>query len=141
MHRHFWKVIPGAILVVMLAGSVSAKTLTRDHLDNRASSYLGLLDRDRYEDAWLAMSTFFQALTDKAQWQSRQQVIRTVYGSLLSREFLRISYRQSYSLSPDGKYVIVQYKSIFQNKADTYETVVLDCRNDLSCSVREYVLR
>jgi hypothetical protein len=141
MHRHFWKVIPGAILVVMLAGSVSAKTLTRDHLDNQASSYLGLLDRDRYEDAWLAMSTFFQALTDKAQWQSRQQVIRTVYGSLLSREFLRISYRQSYSLSPDGKYVIVQYKSIFQNKADTYETVVLDCRNDLSCSVREYVLR
>ncbi|NOR50365.1 MAG: DUF4019 domain-containing protein [Desulfuromonadales bacterium] len=141
MHSHFWKVLLGAILVVMLAGPVGAKTLTRDHLDNQAGSYLDLLDQGRYEEAWLAMSTFFQALKDKAQWQSRQQVIRDVYGSLLSRKFLRISYRQSYSQSPDGKYVIVQYRSIFQNKADTYETVVLDCRNNLSCSVREYVLR
>jgi hypothetical protein len=141
MHSHFWKVILGTILTVMLAGPVGAEILPRDHLDNQAGSYLGLLDQDRYEEAWLAMSDFFQALNDKAQWQSRQQVIRDVYGSLLSRKFLRISYRQSYSQSPDGKYVIVQYESIFQNKADTYETVVLDCRNDLNCSVREYVLR
>ena len=141
MHRHCRKVILATILIVLLAGSVGAKVLTRDHLDNQAGSYLDLLDQDRYEEAWLTMSTFFQALNDQAQWQNRQQVIRAVYGSLLSREFLRISYRQSYSQSPDGQYVIVQYKSIFQNKADTYETVVLDCRNDLSCSVREYVLR
>jgi hypothetical protein len=141
MHRHCWEVILGTVLTVMLAGPVGAETLPRDHPGNQASSYLGLLDQDRYEEAWLAMSDFFQALNDQAQWQSHQQVIRAVYGSLLSREFLRIIYRQSYSHSPDGKYVIVQYKSIFLNKANTYETVVLDCRNDLSCSVREYVLR
>ena len=141
MHRRCRKVILAIILIVLLAGAVGAKALTRDHLVSQVGSYLELLDQDRYEEAWLTMSDLFQALNDQAQWQSRQQVIRTVYGQLLSREFLRINNRQGYSHSPDGKYVIVQYKSIFQNKADTYETVVLDCRNDLSCSVREYVLR
>ena len=141
MHRHFWKIVPGAILIVVLAGSVGAESLSRNHLDSQASNYLELLDRNRYEDAWLTMSDFFQALNDRAQWQNRQRVIRAAYGSLASRQYLRISYRQSYSHSPDGNYVIVQYKSIFQNKADTDETVVLDCRNSINCSVREYILR
>ncbi len=141
MHKHSWKIILGTILIVMLTGPVGAGTLSHNHLDNQASNYLELLDQNQYEDAWLAMSDFFQALNNQDHWQSRQQVIRAAYGSLGSREFLRITERQSYSHSPDGKYVIVQYKSIFQNKADTYETVVLDCRNSPSCSVRDYVMR
>jgi len=129
------------LLIVILAESVGAETLLRKHLDSQANNYLELLDQSQYEDAWLAMSDFFQALHNQGNWQSRQQVMRAAYGSLVSREFFRITDRHSYSHSPDGRYVTVQYKSIFQNKANTYETVVLDCRNSSSCSVRDYVLR
>ena len=125
----------------MLAGPVGAKTFSHNHLDSQASNYLKLLDQNHYKKAWLTMSDLFKSFNNQAQWQSRQKVIRAAYGPLVSRQFLRINYRQSYALSPDGSYVIIQYKSIFQNKADTNETVVLDCRNSSSCSVREYIMR
>ena len=141
MQKHCWKIITGVILIVMLAGSVGAETLSRDHLDSQADNDLKLLDQNRFEDAWLAMSKHFQALNNRAQWQNRQQVLRTAYGSPISRQFFGINYRQSYSYSPDGSYVIVQYKSVFQNKDDTFETIVLNCSNASSCLVREYVLR
>lgn len=141
MRKHCWKIVSSAILIVLMAGSVGAESLSRDHLDSQANNYLELLDQNRFEDAWLAMSKLFQALNNRAQWQNRQKVLRTAYGSLVSRQFLRITDRQSYSYSPDGSYVIVQYKSVFQNKDDTFETIVLDCHNPLNCSVRDYVLR
>ena len=141
MHKHHWTVILGTILIVILAGPVGAEALSDNHLDSQANNYLELLDQNHYEEAWSTMSDLFQALKNQAIWQSRQQVIRAAYGSLISRKFLRINYRQRYASSPDGSYVIIQYKSIFQNKADTNETVVLDCRNSSSCSVRDYILR
>ena len=141
MHKHCWKIVSSAILIVLMAGPVGAESLSRDHLDSQANNYLELLDQNRFEDAWLAMSKLFQELNNRAQWQNRQQVLRTSYGSLVSRQFHHIRYRQSYSYSPDGSYVIVQYKSVFQNKDDTFETIILDCRNPLNCSVRDYVLR
>jgi len=141
MYRHYWKVILGTVLIAMLAGPIGAETFSHNHLDSQASNYLKLLDQKHYKKAWLTMSDLFQTLNEQAQWQSRQQIIRSAYGSLISRQFLRINYRQSYASSPDSSYVIIQYKSIFQNKADTNETVVLDCRNSSSCSVRDYILR
>jgi len=141
MCKHCWKIVSSAILIVLMAGSVGAESLSRDHLDSQANNYLELMDQNRFEDAWLAMSKLFQALNNRAKWQNRQQVLRTAYGSLVSRQFFRINYRQSYSYSPDGSYVIIQYKSVFQNKDDTFETIVLDCHNPLNCSVRDYVLR
>lgn len=141
MRKYCWKMLLSTILIVLLTEPVGAGTLSHGRLESLASSYLELLDQRHYEDAWLAMSPFFQALNDQAQWQSRQQVIRSAYGSLVSRQLFRISYRKSYSLSPDSRYMLVQYKSIFQDKAVTNETVVLDCRKALSCSVREYIMR
>ena len=67
--------------------------------------------------------------------------IRTAYGALSSRQLHRISYRQTYSLSPDGQFVIVQFESSYTNKTDTIETVVLDCRTTPECSIREYIIR
>ncbi len=131
----------GALLTVVLVAPVGAETLSRDQLENKASSYLDLLDQGYYEEAWQDMSALSQALNNQSQWQNRQQAIRTAYGALSSRQLRHITYRQSYTLSPDGQYVIVQFKSRYQNKADTIETVVLDCHSTPECSIRQHVIR
>ena len=141
MYRYCRRLVLGTLLIVVLIAPVGAETLSRDQLDNKASSYLELLDQGHYEEAWQDMSALFQALNNQSQWQNRQQTIRTAYGALSSRQLRHITYRQSYTLSPDGQYVIVQFKSSYQNKADTTETVVLDCHSTPECSIREYIIR
>jgi hypothetical protein len=141
MHRHYSKTFLSIISTILLAVPVGAETLTSDHLDRQARGYLEFLDQNNFEEAWEEMSDLFRSLNNKTHWQNQQQVIRSIYGPLSFRQLLRFSYRQSYSLSPDGEYVIVQYKSGYQNRTDTVETVVFDCRNDPECSIREYIIK
>ena len=128
------------MLAVLLAVPVGAEP-THDYLNRRADSFLMLLDQGLYQDAWQTMSPLFQDLNDQAQWQKRQKVIRTAYGLLNSRKLHSISERQSFTLSPDGQYIIVQFKSAYIYKADSVETVVFDCRTTPECSIREYIIR
>ena len=129
------------MLTISLPLPVGAES-SSDHLSaQEAVSFLELMDQARYDDAWLSMSTLFQTLNNQPQWQNRQQTIRAAYGALSSRQLDRISYRQTYTLSPDGEYVVVQFDSSFTNKADTFETVVLDCRTTPECFIREYIIR
>ena len=87
------------------------------------------------------MSALFQAFNDQTRWKTRQQVIRASYGSLLSRDLKNVSYRTTFSLSPDGEYVFVQFRSNYQNKAESIETVVLDCSSGPECPIREYIIQ
>ena len=129
------------MLTISLPLPVGAES-SSDHLSaQEAVRFLELMDQARYDDAWLSMSPLFQTLNHQPQWQNRQQTIRAAYGALSSRQLDRISYRQTYTLSPDGEYVVVQFDSSFTNKADTFETVVLDCRTTPECFIREYIIR
>ena len=129
------------ILLISTAIPAVAALLSQTRAENQARGFLQQLDQGQSDEPWQAMSAHFQAITDQARWKIRQQVIRASYGPLLSRDFKNVSYRTSFSLSPDGEYVIVQFRSSYQNKAESIETVVLDCSFGPECLVREYVLQ
>jgi hypothetical protein len=130
-----------AILLISIAMPAGAALLSQSQAENQARGFLKQLDQGQNDESWQAMSALFQAINDQARWKIRQQVIRASYGSLLSRDLKNVSYRTSFSLSPDGQYVITQFRSSYQNKAESVETVVLDCSSGPKCSVREYVLQ
>lgn len=133
-----------SLTIILLAGlaiSVSAESLSQAEAENQARGFLQLLDQGLQDQAWFAMTPAFQALNDRTRWESRQQVIRTSYGSLTFRQLRRVSYRQTFSLSPDGEYIMVQFQSSYQRKAETVETVVLDCSVGPKCSVQQYILQ
>lgn len=129
------------ILIVGIAIPVSAEPLSQAEAEDQARDFLLFLDQGQQDQAWFAMAPTFQALNDQAHWQSRQQVIRATYGSLAFRELRGVRYRQTLNLSPDGDYVLVQFQSSYQHKAETVETVVLDCRVGPKCSVRQYIIQ
>lgn len=140
MRRHCSKILLIILLAVLPALPVGAEPSQED-LSRRADSFLMLLDQGLYKDAWQTMSALFQAINDQDQWQRRHHAIRTAYGALSSRQIHLISERQTFTLSPDGQYVIVQFKTIFANKAGSAETLVFDCRTTPECSIREYIIR
>lgn len=128
------------MLMSMLVVPVRAEPPAHDQLSRQAVSFLELLDQGRYDEAWQTTAVIFKNLTNQSQWQGQLQTVRAAYDPLSSRQLHRISYRHSYNLSPDGRYVIVQFKSSYTNKANTTETVVLDCRTTPECSIREYII-
>jgi len=129
------------ILLISLAIPADATLLSQSQAENQSRGFLKQLDQGQNDESWHAMSALFQAFTDQARWKTRQQVIRASYGPLISREFKNVSYRTTFSLSPDGEYVIVQFRSSYQNKSESIETVVLDCSSGPACSVREYIIQ
>jgi hypothetical protein len=130
-----------ALLVTSLAIPVDAALLSQSQAENQARGFLKQLDDGQCDASWQATSALFQALNDQTRWTTRLQAIRTSYGPLLSRELKNVSYRTTFSFSPDGEYIITQFRSSYQNKAESIETVVLDCSSGPECSVREYVIR
>lgn len=141
MDQHNKILILSLVLLTILSIPAHAETVSREQLSRQTGSYLELIDQGLYENAWTLMSPLFQALNTQPLWQSRQQAIHSAYGPLTSRELLRISYRQSYALSPDGQYIITQFKSSYLNRNETVETVILDCSTPSECTIREYIIR
>lgn len=115
-----------------------AEQPSQDVAVQRAVDYVELLDQGNSEACWKEMTPLFKAISDKELWTRRQNAFREAYGPLLSRSFVRIDFRERYTRSPDGNYVIVQLRSSFQHKASVVETVVLDCSGQTECLVREY---
>lgn len=130
-----------SILLICLAVPAGATLLSQTKAESQARGFLKQLDLGLNDESWHAMSDLFQEFNDQARWKNRQKVIRASYGALVSRELKHISYRTTFNLSPDGKYVIVQFQSNYQNKTESIETVVLDCSSVPECSVREYVIK
>ncbi len=134
------KLLTCFLLVTLAATSVWAQSLPHEKLVVKASRQLALLDKGQYEEAWFSMSEMFRGLNDKNHWEKSQQTIRDAYGALLARQVSRTSFRQTYKNSPDGQYVIIQFKTVFLHKASAVETVVLDCNQGEQCSIREYII-
>lgn len=130
-----------SIFLAALVMPSVASSLTQAQAENQARLFLQQLDNGLMHSAWQEMSPLFQVLSDQADWKLRQQVIRTAYGALFSRELKDVSYRATFSQSPDGQYVITRFQSSYQNKAEARETVVLDCSNGTQCSIRQYVIQ
>lgn len=134
------KLLACLLLVTLAATSVFAQALPQEKLVGKASGQLALLDKGQYEEAWFSMSEMFREFNEKNSWEKTQQTIRDAYGALLARKVNRTSFRQSYKNSPDGQYVIIQFKTVFLHKASAVETVVLDCNQGEQCSIREYII-
>jgi hypothetical protein len=130
-----------SILIVCLAAPAAATLLSQAQAENQARGFLKQLDLGQNDESWQAMSDLFQELNDQALWKARQKAIRTSYGALISRELKDVRYRTTFSLSPDGEYVIVQFGSSYQHKTESIETVVLDCSSAPDCTVRAYVIK
>ena len=90
-----------------------------------ALDWLHLVDTQQYEQTWTTGSDLFQAVVKKEEWMRRMKAIRKPMGALISREKESSAYQTSMPGIPDGEYVIVRFKTSFQNKKSAMETVTM----------------
>ena len=138
--------ITRAIAVLALVTSIGAPTgwsadKPEDAAQAAAESWLSLVDSGDYDASWDAAAKLFQQAVTKEQWKQAASAARGPLGTLVSRKVKSREYKEQVPGAPDGKYVILQYDSAFENKASAVETIVPMVDPDGAWRVSGYFVR
>ena len=88
-----------------------------------AQSWLRLVDEGRYAESWQEAGNYFKNVVNQGQWVQSVKGIRDQLGKVVVRNVKSVQYMTSLPGAPDGEYVVIQFKSSFENKKEAVETV------------------
>lgn len=95
------------------AGSIAAK------------EWLKIVDAGEYAESWQKSDSFFKSQLTQTKWDAALKDVRAPLGQVKSRSELGEKEYSSLPSAPDGKYLVIQFKTEFQNKKSAIETITL----------------
>jgi hypothetical protein len=135
------RVIAVGVLVASITVTGRAAEKPVDAAQAAAELWLPFVDAGDYDRSWDTAAKLFQQAVTKDQWRQAAAVARGPLGKLSSRKVKSREYKEQMPGAPDGKYVILQYDSVFENKAAAVETVVPMVDPDGQWRVSGYFIR
>ena len=126
------KAVPLSIIVILMCIlntlAYSQETRTHDDAIRFVQRWLSLIDENKYLETWGSLSGIFKKNTTKEQWLDDLDGFRKPLGKLLERKLLYVTESSDEHL---GKYLIVQYQSLFENNTSKGEaiSVIKDSEN------------
>ncbi|MGD8357959.1 MAG: DUF4019 domain-containing protein [Lysobacterales bacterium] len=106
-----------------------------------ARNWLDLVDRHQYAASWQEAAAYFKNAVAQQEWAKTLEAARTPLGGVVSRTLDSAVYQTSLPGAPDGDYVIVQFRTEFEHKKESVETVVPMKEQDGSWRVSGYFIR
>lgn len=88
-----------------------------------ALAWLELVDSEQWAESWSQASTLFRSQVGQQQWAQAVRSARGPFGELKSRKLKSAEHMTSLPGAPDGDYVVIQFETVFENKASAVETV------------------
>lgn len=115
----------GSVLICLafLAGLSWGAQEREDAAQAAAEAWLKLVDNGEYDASWEDAAALFKGAVTKEQWRQAASGARKPLGKLVSRKLKSRQYTESLPGAPDGKYVVIQYDTVFENKAAAVETI------------------
>ena len=137
---------PIALTILILAVPVSALAAEKhDEAEKQAvaaaESWLALVDDGKYAESWDAAADYLKNAVTKDAFVKSMTAARKPLGTLKSREVKSKDYRTSLPGAPDGEYVVIQFKTSFENKKSAIETVTPMLDKDGKWRVSGYYIR
>ncbi len=135
-----------ALAAPLLATLVLAAPARADDASEKAAlaaadAWLKLVDAGEYAASWDGAATFFKGAVPKPDWQKSLKAVRSPLGKLLSRKVASKTFTESLPGAPDGKYVVLQYETSFENKKHAIETVTPMLEPDGTWRVSGYYVK
>ena len=91
-----------------------------------AETFTETLDKGDFTGAWQQTNTVNQSYAEqRPDWYIKVVAIRPLLGKVIERGLEKLSRHSSWVGLPDGDYLRVSFTTVFQNKKDSLETVVL----------------
>jgi hypothetical protein len=106
-----------------------------------AKEWLVLIDTRHYGQSWKEAAAYFRTAVTKEQWRGSLMGVRTPLGRVLTREFHNAVYKTSLPGAPDGEYLVIQFRTSFENKKSAVETVTPMLEKDGCWRVSGYYIR
>lgn len=94
-----------------------------DLAQSAAESWLALTDAGDADASWDQAAKLFKGAVTKAQWAQALASARPPLGKVVSRKLMSRRYSEQMPGAPDGKYVAIQYETVFEKKAAAVETI------------------
>lgn len=115
------------VALFILGWSLSFNVVANEEAEskavNSASAWLKLVDEGKYGESWETAAAYFKNSVGKQQWDQMLSAVRKPLGKIVSRKLKSKDYMESLPGAPDGKYVVIQFTSEFENKKSAIETV------------------
>ncbi|MEJ2454290.1 MAG: DUF4019 domain-containing protein [Candidatus Thiodiazotropha sp.] len=111
------------ILFLTTTSLFSADSSKESAALSAAEDWLSLIDNQDYEESWTQASELFRSAVQSDQWVQSLRVVRKPLGKLISRKLKTKTHTTSLPGAPDGKYVVIQFETSFENKKTAIETV------------------
>ncbi len=121
--------------------STGTEALARTEARTAALSWLALVDTGKYAESWKEASSSFRKAVPEERWTTGVRGVRSPLGAVLHRELRNATYSTHLPGAPDGQYVVSQYQTRFENKADAIETVVAQQDTDGSWRISGYYVK
>src|SRR5262245_4476086 len=131
-----------AVLLGTCAGGAGLAAESReDAAQAAAESWLKLVDEGGYKASWEQAAKAFKSAVTEAQWEGAVASVRTPLGKVVSRKLKAREYKEQLPGAPDGRYVVIQYDTVFANKSAADETVTPMADPDGAWRVSGYFIR
>jgi hypothetical protein len=91
--------------------------------EETAKDWLSLVDEGKYAESWNEAATYFKDAVTKDGWMRSMQGVRQPLGKVKSRDLISSKFTRELPGAPYGEYVVIQYKSSFENKRSAIETI------------------
>jgi len=106
-----------------------------------ADTWLGLVDAEKYPEAYKGFSSFFKERMTEEKWTEQVKSARSIFGKVQTRKLKAATPATSLPGAPDGNYVVVQYDTTFEKKQAAVETVTMSLEKDNKWGVVGYYIK
>ncbi len=106
-----------------------------------AEPWLALVDQGEYSRSWETAAELLKDAVDRREFIRKVGEARKPLGKVISRTPLSAKYTTALPGAPDGQYVIIQYKTVFEKKAAAVETVTPMLDKDKKWRVSGYYIK
>ncbi|MBP1751880.1 MAG: hypothetical protein H6Q57_716 [Geobacteraceae bacterium] len=133
------------VVLGLLAAAVfccaQAHADTEKTAGSAARSWLTLVDKDRYAESWKEASAYFRGAVSMNTWVTSLDGVRKPLGRVLSRKLRTTRQYKELPGAPDGRYVVMEYRTSFENKRSATETVTFVLEKDGTWKAAGYFIK
>lgn len=125
----------------VLAGRSAVAAEPKEEARASAVVWLKELDAADYFATWMTAADGFKATLNAQAWAQAAAAVRGPLGKLKFRQEQAATLARTLPGAPDGEYVVFQFLTVFEKKAQAIETVTAKHEADGSWKITGYFIK
>lgn len=145
MKASFLSSLITAVVLAGLAAGCASRAEAKDGdvaaATEAAHAWLAHVDAKEYGKSWDEAASFFKGAITRDAWQSAVAGVRDPLGKVVERKVSSATPATSLPGAPDGRYVVIQLATRFENKKSAVETITPMLDKDGKWRVSGYFIK